>query len=73
MTENIIQPKCSRGRPERYHDNGEDKRLAYNRQIKEWMLRSPFPYDICSCTYSMASKSKHLRSDKQIKNLNNAQ
>ena len=33
MTENLIQPKRSRGTPKKYHDN-EDKRLAYNREIK---------------------------------------
>ena len=33
MTENVIQPKRNHGRPKKYH-NDEDRRLAYNRQIK---------------------------------------
>ena len=72
MTENVIQLKRSRGRPKKYH-NDEDKRLAYYRQIKEFMLRNPFHCDICDHTYHMSSKSKHLRSNKHMKNLNNAQ
>ena len=44
------------------------KRLAYNRQIQECMLRNPFQCDICNHTYHMASKSKHLRSNKHINN-----
>ena len=52
MTENVTQPKCPRGRPKKYH-NDEDKKLAYNRQIKERMLRNPFHCNICK------SKSKH--------------
>ena len=72
MTENVIQPKRSRGRPKKYH-NAEDKRPAYNRQIKECMLRNPFQCDICDHTYHMASKSKHLRSNKHVRNLNNGQ
>ena len=65
MTENIIRPKRSRGRPKKYH-NDEDKRLAYNRQIKECMLRNSFHCDICDRTYHMASK--HLRSNQHINN-----
>ena len=72
MTENVIQPKRGRGRPKKCH-NDEDKRLAYNRQIKEYIWRNPFHWDICNHTYHMASKSKHLRSNKHIKSLNNAQ
>ena len=72
MTENVIQPKRSRGRLKKYH-NDEDKRLAYNRQRKECMLRNPFHCNIGNHTYHMASKSKHLRSNKHIKNLNNTQ
>ena len=37
------------------------------------MLRNHFHCDICNRTYHMASVSKHLRSNKQIINLNNAQ
>ena len=47
------------------HD--EDKRLTYNRQIKECMLRNPFHCDVCNHTHQMASKSQHLRSNKHIK------
>ena len=47
MTENVIQPKRSRGRLKKYH-NDENKRLAYNRQIKQCMLRNPFHCDICN-------------------------
>ena len=72
MTKNVIQPKRSHGRPKKYH-NDEDKRLAYNRQIREYMLRNPLYCDICNHTYHMASKNKHLRSNKHIKNLNNGQ
>ena len=68
MTENVIQPKCSRGRPKKYH-NDEHKRPANNRQITECMLRNLFHCDICNHTYHMASESKHLRSNKHIKNL----
>ena len=68
MTENVIQPKRSRGRPKKYHNN-EDKRLAYNRQIKGCMLRNPFYFYICDHKYHMASKNKHLRSNKHKKNL----
>ena len=32
MTENVIEPKRSRGRPMKYH-NEEFRRLAYSRQI----------------------------------------
>ena len=67
MTENVIQLKRRRGRPKKYH-NDEDKRLAYNRQIKECVLRNPFHCDIYDGTYHMASKSKHLRSNKHINN-----
>ena len=66
MTENVIQSKCSSGRPKKYH-NDEDKRLAHNRQIKECMLRNPFHCDICDRTYHMTSK--HVRSNKQMRNL----
>ena len=55
MTENVIQPKRSRGRPKKYHNN-EDKILIYNRQTKECMLRNTFYCDICNRTYHMASK-----------------
>ena len=72
MTEHLIQPKRSRGRPRKYH-NDKDGRLAYNKQIKECMLRNPFQCDICDCTYHMATKSKQMRSNKHLKNLNNAQ
>ena len=72
MTENVIQPKRSRSRPKKYY-NDEDKRLTYNRQIKECMLRTPFHCDICNHTYHMGSKSKHLISNEHIKNLNNTQ
>ena len=66
MTENVIQPKRSRDRSKKYH-NDEDKRLAYNIQIQECMLRNLFHCDICGHTYHMASKSKHLRSNKHMK------
>ena len=66
MAENVIQPKRSRSRPKEYH-NDEDKRPAYNGQINECMLRNPFHCDICNHIYQMASKSKHLRSNKDIK------
>ena len=72
MTENVIQPKSHCGRPKKYH-NDEDTRLTYNRQIKECMLRNPFQCDICDCTYHIASKSKHMGSNKHLKNLTNAQ
>ena len=68
MTENVIQPERSCGRPKKYY-NDEDKRLAYNRQIKECLLRNPFHHDICDHMYHMSSKSKHLRSNKHMKNL----
>ena len=67
MTKNVIQPKRSHGRPKKYH-NDEDKRLACNRQIKKYMLRNPCQYDICNRTYHIASKSKHLSSNKHINN-----
>ena len=41
MTEDVILPKRSRGRPKKYH-NDEDRILAYYRQIKECMLRNTF-------------------------------
>ena len=72
MTENVIQPKCSRGRPKKYN-NDEDNRLSYNRQIKECMLRNPSHCGICDHTYYMSSKSNNLRSNKHMKSLNNAQ
>ena len=59
MTENVIQPKRSHGKPKKYH-NDKDKKLAYNRQIKECMLRNPFHCGICDHTYHMSSKSKRL-------------
>ena len=34
-------PNSIRGRSKKHH-NDEDKRLAYNRQIKECMLRNPY-------------------------------
>ena len=68
MTENVIQPKRSRGRPKKYY-NDEDKRLAYNRQIKECMLRNSFHCDIYDHKYHMTSKSKYLRYNKHMKNL----
>ena len=71
MTKNVIQPKRNRGGPKKYHDD-EDKRLAYNRQINTCMLRNHFHCDICDHTYHMASKNKHFRSNKHIRNLNNA-
>ena len=55
MTENISQPKRNRCRPKKYH-NDEDRRLAYNVQIKECMLRNPFHCDICNRTYHMQVK-----------------
>ena len=70
MTENVIQPKRSRGRPKNYH-NYEDRRRAYKIQIKECILRNPFQWYICNRTYHIASKSKHLRSNKNINNANN--
>ena len=72
MTKNVIQPKRNRGRPKKYH-NDEDRRAAYSIKIKECMLRNSFHCDICNRTYHMASKSKHLRSNKHVKSLNNAQ
>ena len=65
MTENEIQPKLFQSRSKKYHDD-EDRRLAYNRQIKECMLRNPFQCDICD---HMARKSKHVRSNKHLKKL----
>ena len=58
MTENVIQPKRSHGKPKKYH-NDEDKRLAYNRKIKECMLRNPGQCAISNRTYHIACKSKH--------------
>ena len=65
MTGNVIQQKRNRGKPKKYH-NDEDRRLAYNVQLKECMLGNPFHCDICNRTYHMASK--HLRSNKHINN-----
>ena len=67
-TNNIVQPKRGRGRPKKYFTEKERKR-ANNEYAKKCMESNPFYCDVCDHTYHIASKSKHLRTKKHIKNL----
>ena len=69
MTETVYQAKSGPGRPKKYSTD-EERRLAYNEQVKACMSRNPFYCNVCDHRYHMASKSKHLRTTKHIKNLN---
>ena len=66
-TNNIVQSKRGCGRPKKYFIEEERKR-ANNGYTKKCMEINPFLCDVCIRTYHMASKSKHLRSKKHIKN-----
>ena len=71
-TNNIGQPKRGRGRLEEYFTE-EERKQANNGYTKKCMERIPFYCDVSYHTYHMASKSKHLRTKKHIKNLKNNQ
>ena len=67
-TDNIDQPKRGRGRPKKYLTD-EERKHAYNEQVKECMRRNPFYCNVCDHTYHMECKSRHLITRKHIKNL----
>ena len=67
-TNNIVQPKRCRGRPKKYFTD-EERKQADKQYVKECMERNPFYCDVCDHIHHMASKSKHLKSRKHIKNI----
>ena len=67
-TNNIVQLKRGRSRPKKYFTE-EERKLANNGYTKMFLERNSFYCDVCDHTYHMASKSKHLRTKKHIKNL----
>ena len=50
MTENIIKPKRSRGRPKNYH-NEEDRKLAYNASVISKPDHPPWGFAHSSCPW----------------------
>ena len=68
-TNNIVQPKQGRGRPKKCFT--EERKRANNGYTKKCMERNLFHCDVCDYTYHIASKSKHLRTKKHIKNEKN--
>ena len=66
MTETKDKPKRGRGRLIKYKTD-EERRLAYNAQVKESMLRNPFHCDFCNQTYHIASRNRHLKTKKHKK------
>ena len=62
MTENVIQPNGSRGRPNKHH-NHEDKRPAYNRQIKERIVT----FVIIRITWQVKVNTWNLINTKKLK------
>ena len=69
QTNNIEKPKPKRGpgRPKKYFTD-EERKQADKRYVKECMERNPFYCVFCDHTYHMASKSKHIKSKKHIRN-----
>ena len=69
MTETtVMKPKRGCGRPKKYFTDKERKE-ADKHYVKKCMENNPFHCGVCDHIYHMASKSKHLKSKKHIRNL----
>ena len=68
MTQTVDKPKRGPGRPKKYFTDKERKQ-ADKRYVKECMERKSYYCHFCDHAYHMASKSKHLKSKKHIRNI----
>lgn len=67
-TNNRVQkPKCGRGRPKKYFTE-EERKKADRGYVKRCMENNPYYCSVCDHTYHMDSKSKHIKSNKHIRN-----
>ena len=68
MTQTVDKPKRGPRRPKKYFTD-EEREQADKRYVKKCMENNPFHFGVCDHIYHMASKSKHLKSKKHVRNL----
>ena len=66
-TNKVQKPKHGCERPKKYFTD-ENKKKADKRDVKKCMGNNSSHCDLCDRIYHMASKSRHLRSKKHIRN-----